>query len=224
MRAGRVAAPFDAHAPMRHSGRSCSTSRSTSTRSQAPALSESGCSFRDSRSSDAGTRGADDPSSHTALQADAVLPGAGRVADEGDQSRCRGRVPRLGALRGRPARVRRSARPARRGRRCACDLHRRGTSRRRVRSGVLAPLQRPGVRAGPARARAVPDPWPGVPARERRPRHAIAPTFGEIGKLAAIAAIRTVLNYFLAKEIERERAEVEGSDSTASYPHGRADV
>lgn len=39
---------------------------------------------------------------------------------------------------------------------------------------------------------------------------AIAPTFGEIGKLAAIAAIRTVLNYFLAKEIERERAEVEG--------------
>jgi uncharacterized membrane protein len=39
---------------------------------------------------------------------------------------------------------------------------------------------------------------------------AIAPTFGEIGKLAAVAAIRTVLNYFLAKEIQRERAEVEG--------------
>ncbi|MCA1710454.1 MAG: DUF1622 domain-containing protein [Actinobacteria bacterium] len=38
---------------------------------------------------------------------------------------------------------------------------------------------------------------------------AIAPTFAEIGKLAAIAAIRTVLNYFLAKEIRRERAEVE---------------
>ncbi|MCA1711259.1 MAG: DUF1622 domain-containing protein [Actinobacteria bacterium] len=38
---------------------------------------------------------------------------------------------------------------------------------------------------------------------------AIAPTFAEIGKLAAIAAIRTVLNYFLAKEITRERAEVE---------------
>ncbi len=38
---------------------------------------------------------------------------------------------------------------------------------------------------------------------------AIAPTFSEIGKLAAIAGIRTVLNYFLAKEIERERAEVE---------------
>ncbi len=38
---------------------------------------------------------------------------------------------------------------------------------------------------------------------------AIAPTFEEIGKLAAIAAIRTVLNYFLGKEIERERQEVE---------------
>lgn len=38
---------------------------------------------------------------------------------------------------------------------------------------------------------------------------AVAPTFAEIGKLAAIAAIRTVLNYFLGKEIERERAEVE---------------
>lgn len=45
---------------------------------------------------------------------------------------------------------------------------------------------------------------------------AIAPTFTEIGKLAAIAAIRTVLNYFLAKEIERERAEVGGSDSKAA--------
>ncbi|SDY46291.1 Uncharacterized membrane protein [Modestobacter sp. DSM 44400] len=38
---------------------------------------------------------------------------------------------------------------------------------------------------------------------------AIAPTFGEIGKLAAIAAIRTLLNYFLGKEIDHERAEVE---------------
>jgi uncharacterized membrane protein len=37
---------------------------------------------------------------------------------------------------------------------------------------------------------------------------AIAPTFEEIGKLAAIATIRTLLNYFLAKEIVRERAEV----------------
>ncbi len=38
---------------------------------------------------------------------------------------------------------------------------------------------------------------------------AVAPTFEEIGKLAAIAAIRTALNYFLGKEIERERAEVD---------------
>jgi uncharacterized membrane protein len=35
---------------------------------------------------------------------------------------------------------------------------------------------------------------------------AVSPTFAEIGKLGAIAAIRTALNYFLAKEIERERA------------------
>jgi uncharacterized membrane protein len=41
---------------------------------------------------------------------------------------------------------------------------------------------------------------------------AVAPTFEEIGKLAAIAAIRTALNYFLAKEIERERQEVEESE------------
>ena len=39
---------------------------------------------------------------------------------------------------------------------------------------------------------------------------AVAPSFEEIGKLAAIAAIRTALNYFLEKEIEREREEVEG--------------
>ena len=40
---------------------------------------------------------------------------------------------------------------------------------------------------------------------------AVAPTFEEIGKLAAIAAIRTLLNYFLEKEIERERSEIEGA-------------
>jgi uncharacterized membrane protein len=39
---------------------------------------------------------------------------------------------------------------------------------------------------------------------------AVAPTFEEIGKLAAIAAIRTLLNYFLGKEIEKERSEVDG--------------
>ena len=39
-------------------------------------------------------------------------------------------------------------------------------------------------------------------------RTAITPSFAEIGQLAAIAAIRTALNYFLAKEIREERAEI----------------
>jgi len=39
-------------------------------------------------------------------------------------------------------------------------------------------------------------------------RTAIAPTFAEIGQLAAIAAIRTALNYFLGKEIADERREI----------------
>ena len=37
---------------------------------------------------------------------------------------------------------------------------------------------------------------------------AIAPSFTEIGKLAAVAAIRTALNYFLGREIKEERAEI----------------
>src|SRR5919112_323976 len=50
---------------------------------------------------------------------------------------------------------------------------------------------------------------------------AVSPTFSEIGKLGAIAAIRTILNYFLAQEIERAQHVVEGgtavsaTDSTA---------
>ena len=35
-------------------------------------------------------------------------------------------------------------------------------------------------------------------------RTAIAPTFEELGKLAAVAAIRTALNFFLAREIREE--------------------
>lgn len=35
-------------------------------------------------------------------------------------------------------------------------------------------------------------------------RTAIAPTFSELGKLAAVAAIRTALNYFLARELAAE--------------------
>ena len=38
---------------------------------------------------------------------------------------------------------------------------------------------------------------------------AVAPSFEEIGKLAAIAAIRTALNYFLERELDRARREVE---------------
>jgi uncharacterized membrane protein len=39
-------------------------------------------------------------------------------------------------------------------------------------------------------------------------RTAIAPTLREIAELAAIAAIRTALNYFLGREIKEERAEL----------------
>jgi uncharacterized membrane protein len=39
-------------------------------------------------------------------------------------------------------------------------------------------------------------------------RTAIAPTLREIAELAAIAAIRTALNFFLAREIKEERAEL----------------
>jgi uncharacterized membrane protein len=35
-------------------------------------------------------------------------------------------------------------------------------------------------------------------------RTAVAPTWNEIGQLAAIAALRTALIYFLGKEIEKE--------------------
>jgi len=40
-------------------------------------------------------------------------------------------------------------------------------------------------------------------------RTAVAPSFAEIGKLAAVAAIRTALNFFLRKEIQEERSEIE---------------
>ena len=35
-------------------------------------------------------------------------------------------------------------------------------------------------------------------------RTAVAPTWNEIGQLAAIAALRTALNYFLGKETDKE--------------------
>jgi len=36
-------------------------------------------------------------------------------------------------------------------------------------------------------------------------RTAVAPSWNEIGKLAAVAALRTLLNFFLQKEIDRSR-------------------
>lgn len=38
-------------------------------------------------------------------------------------------------------------------------------------------------------------------------RTAVAPTWEDIGKLAAIAALRTLLNYFLEKELKKEEVK-----------------
>lgn len=42
---------------------------------------------------------------------------------------------------------------------------------------------------------------------------AVAPTWDEIGKLAAIATLRTLLNYFLQKEIDRAEAKRPGQSA-----------
>ncbi len=58
-------------------------------------------------------------------------------------------------------------------------------------------------------------------------RTAVAPSFDELGQLAAVAAIRTALNYFLSKEIAEERRQVAeeqeagGIDVTAAEHRGR---
>ncbi|HEX5532570.1 MAG TPA: DUF1622 domain-containing protein [Actinomycetales bacterium] len=39
-------------------------------------------------------------------------------------------------------------------------------------------------------------------------RTAVSPSFEELGKLAAVATIRTALNYFLTREIAEERRQV----------------
>jgi uncharacterized membrane protein len=45
-------------------------------------------------------------------------------------------------------------------------------------------------------------------------RTAVAPSFEEIGKLAAVATIRTALNFFLNREIRTEREELgRGADA-----------
>lgn len=51
---------------------------------------------------------------------------------------------------------------------------------------------------------------------------AIAPTYEEIGKLAAVAAIRTALNFFLRKEIEEEHRQLDDDDHPSSSTSGAA--
>lgn len=48
-------------------------------------------------------------------------------------------------------------------------------------------------------------------------RTAIEPTWNELGLLAAIAAIRTALNYFLEKEIQRAAARTAGSPTAGNF-------
>lgn len=51
-------------------------------------------------------------------------------------------------------------------------------------------------------------------------RTAVAPTFAQIGQLAAIAAIRTALNFFLGREIREEREQVAHDVAGAPAPPG----
>jgi len=44
----------------------------------------------------------------------------------------------------------------------------------------------------------------------------MVPTWDEIGKLAAIVVLRTVLNYFLEREIEQEQKKAEYVLQTAA--------
>ena len=44
---------------------------------------------------------------------------------------------------------------------------------------------------------------------------AVAPSWAEIGKLGAVAVIRTTLNYFLSKEMKEERADERTGAETA---------
>ena len=55
-------------------------------------------------------------------------------------------------------------------------------------------------------------------------RTAISPTWQEIGMLAAIAAIRTGLNYFLQVEIDRDAARNRARSAIATVPGGQDDA
>ena len=52
-------------------------------------------------------------------------------------------------------------------------------------------------------------------------RTAVAPSFRELGQLAAVAAIRTALNYFLSREIAEERRQVAEEREGAQDGPGR---
>lgn len=47
-------------------------------------------------------------------------------------------------------------------------------------------------------------------------RTAVAPDFTSLAQLAAIAAIRTALNFFLGREIKEEREAVEANQAAAA--------
>lgn len=51
-------------------------------------------------------------------------------------------------------------------------------------------------------------------------RTAIAPSFEELGKLAAVAAIRTALNFFLAREIREEQDILRRRDDATADGQG----
>ena len=51
-------------------------------------------------------------------------------------------------------------------------------------------------------------------------RTAIAPSFEELGKLAAVAAIRTALNFFLARELREEAAQVQAHAARSDPSEG----
>jgi uncharacterized membrane protein len=48
---------------------------------------------------------------------------------------------------------------------------------------------------------------------------AIAPTWDDIGKLAAIATLRTALNYFLERELKSTETKRKGPEKTEKHDH-----
>jgi uncharacterized membrane protein len=49
-------------------------------------------------------------------------------------------------------------------------------------------------------------------------RTAVAPSFRELGQLAAVATIRTALNFFLGREIREERDQIARGTATGVRP------